>query len=148
MFERFSPAARQVVVNAQAEARALEQDHIGSQHLLHALLRDEDGVAAVALASRGLTIEDVRGQVARIGGHAGDVAHRQLPFTPRAKKTLEQALRAAIALRHRIIEPEHLLLGLVREAREQDDVRALESWDVSAEDMDFLFDLLFADQES
>jgi ATP-dependent Clp protease ATP-binding subunit ClpC len=148
MFERFTSGARDVVLHAQGEARTLEQDHIGSQHLLLALLRDEGGAAAVALESRGLTIDDVRGQVARIGGHAGDVAHRQLPFTPRAKKTLEQALRASIALGHRVIEPEHILLGLVREARGRDDVRALASWDVSAEDMDFLFDRLFADAES
>jgi ATP-dependent Clp protease ATP-binding subunit ClpC len=148
MFERFTLGAREVVVRAQGEARALEQDHIGSQHLLLALLRDEGGVAAVALESRGLTIEDVRAQVARIGGSAGDVAHRQLPFTPRAKKTLEQALRASIALGHRDIEPEHILLALVREARGQDDVRAIESWDVSPDDLDFLFDRLFADAES
>ncbi len=115
MFERFTEPARQVVVLAQDEARTLQHNYIGTEHILLGLLREEDGIAARALESLGITIEEVRGQVARIVGRGDEVPHGQIPFTPRAKKVLELALREALSLGHQYIGTEHLLLGLGRE---------------------------------
>jgi ATP-dependent Clp protease ATP-binding subunit ClpC len=115
VFERFTEAARQVVVLAQEEARSLGHDYIGTEHLLLGLLREEDGLAARVLESLGLTVVEVRAEVARTVGESGHVAAGQMPFTPRAKKVLELALREAISLGHENIDTEHVLLGIVRE---------------------------------
>jgi ATP-dependent Clp protease ATP-binding subunit ClpC len=115
VFERFTERARQVIVLAQAEARALKHNYIGTEHLLLGLLREEEGLAARVLASVGVTVEEVRAQVARIVGQGDEVEGGQIPFTPRAKKILELSLREALDLGHNYIGTEHLLLGLLRE---------------------------------
>src|SRR5438445_1330433 len=115
MFERFTERARQVVVLAQDEARALKHNYIGTEHLLLGLLREEEGLAARVLESLDITVEEVRAQVARIVGQGDEVTTGQIPFTPRAKKVLELALREALSLGHNYIGTEHILLGLVRE---------------------------------
>jgi ATP-dependent Clp protease ATP-binding subunit ClpC len=115
VFERFTEEARQVVVLAQDEARALAHNYIGTEHLLLGLLRQEQELGAQVLDSLELTVEDVRTQVARIVGRGDAVASGQIPFTPRAKKVLELSLRESLALGHNYIGTEHLLLGLVRE---------------------------------
>ena len=115
MFERFTERARQVVVLAQEEARSLAHNYIGTEHILLGLLREEEGVAAHALSTLGVTLEDVRTRVTRIVGSGEEVTSGQIPFTPRAKKVLELALREALSLAHNYIETEHVLLGLMRE---------------------------------
>jgi ATP-dependent Clp protease ATP-binding subunit ClpC len=115
VFERFTERARQVVVLAQDEARALKHNYIGTEHLLLGLLREEEGLAARALESLDITVEEVRAQVARIVGQGDEVTTGQIPFTPRAKKVLELSLREALALGHNYIGTEHVLLGLARE---------------------------------
>jgi ATP-dependent Clp protease ATP-binding subunit ClpC len=115
VFERFTERARQVVVLAQAEARALNHNYIGTEHLLLGLLRKEEGVGAKVLESLGVTLEEVRAQVARIVGHGEEVASGTIPFTPRAKRVLELSLQEALRLGHNHIGTEHLLLGLARE---------------------------------
>jgi ATP-dependent Clp protease ATP-binding subunit ClpC len=115
MFERFTERARQVVVLAQDEARALRHNYIGTEHLLLGLLREEEGLAARVLGSLDLTVEEVRGQVARIVGQGDEVTSGQIPFTPRAKRVLELAQREGLSLSHNHIGTEHILLGLVRE---------------------------------
>jgi ATP-dependent Clp protease ATP-binding subunit ClpC len=115
VFERFTERARQVVVLAQDEARALEHNYIGTEHILLGLLREEEGLAARVLESLDITVEEVRAQVARIVGQGDEVTTGQIPFTPRAKKVLELALREALSLGHNYIGTEHILLGLVRE---------------------------------
>src|SRR6476619_5489523 len=115
MFERFTERARQVVVLAQDEARALKHNYIGTEHILLGLLREEEGLAARVLDSLDITVEEVRAQVARIVGQGDEVTTGQIPFTPRAKKVLELALREALSLGHNYIGTEHILLGLVRE---------------------------------
>src|ERR671917_859020 len=115
MFERFTERARQVVVLAQDEARALKHNYIGTEHILLGLLREEEGLAARVLDSLDITVEEVRAQVARIVGQGEEVTTGQIPFTPRAKKVLELALREALSLGHNYIGTEHILLGLVRE---------------------------------
>src|SRR6187402_2016882 len=115
MFERFTERARQVVVLAQEEARALKHNYIGTEHILLGLLREEEGLAARVLESLDITVEEVRAQVARIVGSGEEVTSGQIPFTPRAKKVLELALREALSLGHNYIGTEHILLGLVRE---------------------------------
>jgi ATP-dependent Clp protease ATP-binding subunit ClpC len=104
-----------VVVLAQDEARLLKHNYIGTEHILLGLLREEEGLAAHVLHSLDVTVEEVRAQVARIVGHGDDVTTGQIPFTPRAKKVLELALREALSLGHNYIGGEHILLGLVRE---------------------------------
>jgi ATP-dependent Clp protease ATP-binding subunit ClpA len=115
LFERFTERARQVVVLAQDEARALKHNYIGTEHILLGLLREEEGLAARVLESLDITVEEVRAQVARIVGQGDEVTTGQIPFTPRAKKVLELALREALSLGHNYIGTEHVLLGLVRE---------------------------------
>src|SRR5438552_3295117 len=115
VFERFTERARQVVVLAQDEARALKHNYIGTEHILLGLLREEEGLAARVLESLDITVEEVRAQVARIVGQGDEVTTGQIPFTPRAKKVLELALREALSLGHNYIGTEHILLGLVRE---------------------------------
>src|ERR687885_82045 len=116
MFERFTERARQVVVLAQDEARALKHNYIGTEHILLGLLREEEGLAARVLESLDITVEEVRAQVARIVGQGDEVTTGQIPFTPRAKKVLELALREALSLGHNYIGTEHILLGLDADA--------------------------------
>ncbi len=115
MFERFTEGARQVVVFAQEEARALKHNYIGTEHILLGLLREEDRLAARLLVSLGISLHDVRLQVARIVGNGDEVNSGQLPLTPRSRTVLEGALGEALALGHNYIGTEHILLGLVRE---------------------------------
>jgi ATP-dependent Clp protease ATP-binding subunit ClpC len=115
LFERFTERARQVVVLAQEEARTLKHNYIGTEHILLGLLREEEGLAARVLESLDITVERVRAQVVRIVGSGEEVTSGQIPFTPRAKKVLELALREALSLGHNYIGTEHILLGLVRE---------------------------------
>jgi len=117
VFERFTERARQVVVLAQGEARALDHNYIGTEHLLLGLLREQEGVAGRALESLGVTLEEIRPRVMDIvgRGHPENVTTGQIPFTPRAKKVLELSLREALSLGHNYIGTEHLLLGLLRE---------------------------------
>ncbi len=132
MFERFTERARQVVVLAQDEARALKHNYIGTEHILLGLLREEEGLAARVLESLDVTVEEVRAQVARIVGQGDEVTTGQIPFTPRAKKVLELALREALSLGHNYIGTEHILLGLVRE-NEGVAARILLDFDADAE---------------
>jgi len=115
VFERFTERARQVVVLAQDEARALKHNYIGTEHILLGLLREEEGLAARVLESLDITVEEVRAMVARVVGEGDEVTTGQIPFTPRAKRVLELALREALSLGHNYIGTEHVLLGLVRE---------------------------------
>jgi predicted enzyme related to lactoylglutathione lyase len=115
MFERFTERARQVVVLAQDEARGLGHEYIGTEHLLLGMLREEEGVAAHVLAALGADIHEARAAVGAIVGRGGEVRVGQVPFTPRAKKVLELALKEALSLGHNSIGTEHILLGLVRE---------------------------------
>src|SRR6185312_9472594 len=98
MFERFTERARQVVVLAQDEARALRHNYIGTEHLLLGLLREEEGVAARVLDALGVTTDEVRAQVGEVVGRGDEVATGQIPFTPRAKKVLELSLREGLSL--------------------------------------------------
>ena len=132
MFERCTERARQVVVLAQDEARALKHNYIGTEHILLGLLREEEGLAARVLDSLDITVEDVRANVARIVGQGEEVTTGQIPFTPRAKKVLELALREALSLGHNYIGTEHILLGLVRE-NEGVAARILLDFDADAE---------------
>src|SRR4026209_1307586 len=132
LFERFTERARQVVVLAQYEARALKHNYIGTEHILLGLLREEEGLAARVLESLDITVEEVRAQIARIVGQGDEVTTGQIPFTPRAKKVLELALREALSLGHNYIGTEHILLGLVRE-NEGVAARILLDFDADAE---------------
>ena len=132
LFERFTERARQVVVLAQDEARLLRHNYIGTEHLLLGLLREEEGVAARVLESLHVTLEEVRGQVARIIGSGEEVTGGMIPFTPRAKKVLELALREAMSLGHTHIGTEHILLGVARE-NEGVAARILLDYDADAE---------------
>src|SRR5512142_635416 len=113
MFERFTERARQVVVTAQEESRALGHGYIGTEHILLALLRDEDGIAVYALAEQGMTVEEVRSRVEQSAVRGPGAPAQAIPFTPLAKKVLERALRQALALGHKDIGTEHILLGLL-----------------------------------
>jgi ATP-dependent Clp protease ATP-binding subunit ClpC len=115
MFERFTEKARRVVVYAQEEARMLNQNYIGTEHLLLGLIREQDGIAAKALESLNISLEDVRSQVEELIGKGTYVPTGHIPFTPRAKKVLELSLREALQLGHNYIGTEHILLGLIRE---------------------------------
>jgi ATP-dependent Clp protease ATP-binding subunit ClpC len=115
VFERFTGRARQVVVLAQDEARALRHNYIGTEHILLGLLREQEGIAARLLESFDISVEEIRLQVARIIGQGDEIATGQIPFTPRAKRVLELSLREALALGHGYIDTEHVLLGLLRE---------------------------------
>ncbi len=115
MFERFTERARQVVVLAQDEARALRHNYIGTEHILLGLLREEEGFATRVLGSLGIYLEGVRAEVVRIVGEGDGAVAGQIPFTPRAKKTLELSLQEALSLHNNYIGTEHILLGLLRE---------------------------------
>ncbi len=115
MFERFTDRARRVVVLAQEEARLLNHNYIGTEHILLGLIHEGEGVAAKALESLGISLDAVRGQVEEIIGQGGSAPSGHIPFTPRAKKVLELSLREALQLGHNYIGTEHILLGLIRE---------------------------------
>src|SRR6266540_2944549 len=115
VFERFTDRARRVVVLAQEEARMLNHNYIGTEHILLGLVRERDGVAAKALESLNISLEAVRQQVKEIIGQGQAVPRGHIPFTPRAKKVLELSLREALQLGHNYIGTEHILLGLIRE---------------------------------
>jgi ClpA/ClpB-like protein len=115
MFERFTDRARRVVVLAQEEARHLNHNYIGTEHILLGLVHEDQGVAARALTELGVSLEAVRGEVEGIVGRGERPATGQIPFTPRAKKVLELSLREAIQLNCNYIGTEHILLGVVRE---------------------------------
>ena len=115
MFERFTDRARRVVVLAQEEARLLNHNYIGTEHILLGLIHEGEGVAAKALESLGISLEAVRNQVEEIIGQGGQSPSGHIPFTPRAKKVLELSLREALQLGHNYIGTEHILLGLIRE---------------------------------
>jgi len=115
MFERFTDRARRVVVLAQEEARMLNHNYIGTEHILLGLIHEGDGVAAKALESLNISLEAVRAQVQEIIGEGQQAPTGHIPFTPRAKKVLELSLREALQLGHNYIGTEHILLGLIRE---------------------------------
>jgi ATP-dependent Clp protease ATP-binding subunit ClpC len=115
MFERFTGRARHVVVLAQEEARRLHHNYIGTEHILLGLLGEPEGVGARALTGFGLSLESTRGEVVGIVSPGDKAPTGHIPFTPRAKKTLEFALREALQLHHNYIGTEHILLGLIRE---------------------------------
>jgi ATP-dependent Clp protease ATP-binding subunit ClpA len=121
MFERFTTAARRVVVQAQEEARELQHNYIGTEHILLGLLAEQAGIACRALTSLGLSPEGVRQEVVEIVGTGSKAPSGHIPFTPRAKKTLELSLREALQLQHDHIGTEHLLLGLLKEAERDKD---------------------------
>jgi hypothetical protein len=115
MFRRFSPRAREVIISAQQEARALHHNYIGTEHVLLGLLRDREGVAGRALHVLGISPETVREQILDIIGEGKQEPAGHIPFTPRTKKVLELAVREAVHLGHLYVGTEHILLGLVRE---------------------------------
>ena len=115
MFERFTDRARRVVVLAQEEARMLNHNYIGTEHILLGLIHEGEGVAAKALEALNISLEGVRAQVEEIIGQGQQAPSGHIPFTPRAKKVLELSLREALQLGHNYIGTEHILLGLIRE---------------------------------
>ncbi len=115
MFERFTDRARRVIVLAQEEARTLQHNYIGTEHLLLGLIREGDGVAAKALASKGVELDATRKQVEEMIGKGNAVPNGHIPFTPHARQVLELSLREALQLGHSYIGTEHILLGLIRE---------------------------------
>jgi ATP-dependent Clp protease ATP-binding subunit ClpC len=115
MFERFTDRARRVVVFAQQEARALDHDYIGPEHILLGLVHEGEGVAPKALESLGISLDTVRQQVEEIIGRGQQAPPGHIPFTPRAKKVLQLSLQESKALDHHYIGTEHILLGLIHE---------------------------------
>jgi dihydroneopterin aldolase len=117
MFERFTERARNCVVLAQEEAHLFNHNYIGSEHLLLGLLRQNEGIAAQALASLNVTLGETREQLESIVGYGEKGTGPEVPFTPRSRKVLELALRESMQLGHNYIGTEHILLGLVRESK-------------------------------
>ncbi len=115
MFERFTDRARRVVVLAQEEARMLNHNHIGTEHLLLGLINEGEGVAAQVLTGMGIGLVTVRQETEQIIGKGEDAPTSRIPFTARAKKVMELSLREALQLGHNYIGTEHILLGLIRE---------------------------------
>jgi ribosomal protein S18 acetylase RimI-like enzyme len=115
VFERFTDRARRVVVLAQGEARLLDHNYIGTEHLLLGLIAEGEGVGARALQALDISLPSIRAQIEEIIGRGQTQPTGHIPFTPRAKKVLELSLREALQLGHNYIGTEHLLLGLVRE---------------------------------
>src|SRR6056300_737106 len=115
MFERFTDRARRVVVLAQEEARRLNHNYIGTEHILLGLIQEGEGHAAKALEELSINIDSVRSEVVEIIGEGQQSPSGHIPFTPRAKKVLELSLREALQLGHNYIGTEHILLGLIRE---------------------------------
>jgi ATP-dependent Clp protease ATP-binding subunit ClpA len=117
MFERFTSRARHAVVLAQEEARQLQHNYIGTEHILLGLLAEPDGFACRVLTGFGMSLEDARQKVTAIIGRGSGTPSGHIPFTPRAKKTLELSLREALQLNHNYIGTEHILLGVIREGQ-------------------------------
>jgi ATP-dependent Clp protease ATP-binding subunit ClpA len=117
VFEQFTDRARRVIVLAQEEARVLNHNYIGTEHILLGLIHEGEGVAAKALESLGISLEAVRAQVEQIIGRGEETPSGHIPFTPRTKKVLELSLREALQLGHNYIGTEHILLGLIREGQ-------------------------------
>jgi hypothetical protein len=117
MFERFTQDARRAVVLAQEEARLLNHDYIGTEHLLLGLAREGEGVAARALKALDVSLERVQGEVEKVVGRGQTAPGGHIPFTPRSKKVLELSLREALQLGHDYIGTAHILLGVVRESK-------------------------------
>jgi ATP-dependent Clp protease ATP-binding subunit ClpC len=115
MFERFTDRARRVIVFAQDEARMLNHGYIGTEHLLLGLIHEEEGLAARALKTLGVSLDETRQEVEEIIGRGTHAPRGHIPFTPRAKNVLELSLREALQLDHQYIGTEHILLGLLRE---------------------------------
>lgn len=115
MFERFTDRGRLVVIKAQEEARRLNHDYIGTEHLLLGLIREGEGVAAKSLESLGIPLEGLRSQVEEAIGRGTEVPPSKIPFTPRTKKVLELSVREAEQFGHTYTGTEHILLGLLRE---------------------------------
>jgi ATP-dependent Clp protease ATP-binding subunit ClpA len=115
MFEKFTDRARRVIVLAQEEARMLNHNYIGTEHILLGLIHEGQGVAARALESLGISLEDVRQNVVEMIGRGQEAPSGHIPFTPRAKKVLELSLRESQQIGHEYIGTEHILLGLIRE---------------------------------
>jgi ATP-dependent Clp protease ATP-binding subunit ClpC len=115
MFERFTNRARHVVVLSQEEARLLSHNYIGTEHILLGLLSEPESIAGQVLTSFGITRDDVRVEVEELIGTGKSQPSGHIPFTPRAKKTLELSLREALSIKHNYIDTEHILLGLIRE---------------------------------
>ena len=115
MFQRFTDRARTVVVLAQDEARRLDHNYIGTEHILLGLIREGEGVAAKALEALGISLDSVRQQVEQIIGQGQQAPSGHIPFTPRAKNVLQLSLSEARQLGHDYIGTEHILLGLIRE---------------------------------
>ena len=115
MFERFTDRARRTVVLAQEEARLLNHNYIGTEHLLLGVIHEGEGVAATALSTMGISLDDVRADVEAVLGRGEGLVSGHIPFTPRAKKVLELSLREALQLGSQYIGTEHILLGLLRE---------------------------------
>ena len=115
MFERFTDRARRVIVLAQEEARELNHNYMGTEHILLGLIKEGEGVAAKALEQMGINLDDVRREVIEIIGHGSQPVSGHIPFTPRAKKVLELSLREGLQMGHKYIGTEFLLLGLIRE---------------------------------
>jgi ATP-dependent Clp protease ATP-binding subunit ClpA len=116
VFERFTEGSRLTVVMAQEEARRLDHNYLGTEHLLAGLMHEHGGIAAQALSEMGVKLEEVRVEIVRIAGRGKGGAVGQIPFTPNAKKALEHALAAARSLSMDMIATEHMLLGLVRDS--------------------------------
>ena len=117
MFERFNERARDVIMLAQDESRTLGHNYIGTEHILVGILREQNGLGARVLDSFGITAEQVRAQIESTVGRGSSTPTGMIPFTARAKETLEAALREALSLGHNHIGPEHILLGLVQEKK-------------------------------
>jgi ATP-dependent Clp protease ATP-binding subunit ClpC len=115
MFERFTDRARRIVVLAQEEARRLDHNYIGTEHILLGLIREGDGIAARALESFEISLDAARQQVEELIGRGQQAPSGHIPFTPRAKKVLELSLRESLQLGYSYIGTEHILLGLIRE---------------------------------
>jgi ATP-dependent Clp protease ATP-binding subunit ClpC len=130
LFERFTERARQVVVLGQDEADGFKHDHIGTEHILLGLLREREGIAAHVLGSFDITLDRVRGEVVRTVGVGQAPVAGQVPFTERAKKTLELAHQQALGQGQTYIGTEHILLGLVA-LNEGPATRILDDLDVS-----------------
>jgi ATP-dependent Clp protease ATP-binding subunit ClpC len=116
MFERFTDGARQAVVLAQDEARQLNHPYIGTEHILLGLLREQQGIAANALADLGISLDEVRRQVVQTIGRGAQTPGPHLPFTPPAKNAIERSFEEASTLRHDHVGTEHILLGLLHES--------------------------------
>jgi ATP-dependent Clp protease ATP-binding subunit ClpC len=115
LFERFTDTARRVVVHAQEEARLLDHDYIGTEHILLGLAHPDTETSSQVLGTAGVQLAAARTEVEELIGRGRQVPGGEIPFTPRAKKVLELSLREALQLGHNYIGGEHVLLGLLRE---------------------------------